>query len=113
MSQIEGLWTAEIGSLGGWSVGGCRDIRTRAFVWRRDQHYFVGRYELKGRVLTAEARSFHFHGPALNAFGDIAPDFRIAIKGRLVADFIDGEIERIDPPGATLPFRLIWRSALG
>ena len=110
--EIDGLWTAEVGSFGGWTRGGIVIFANGRLLGGGDHYYCIGHYELRGHILVGEARSLHFHGTAQNAFGDTAPDFRFSIKGRRSTDFIDGEVHRIDQPAPSLPFRLIWRAPL-
>jgi hypothetical protein len=112
MQSVDGLWSAEFGTLNGWTNGGVIMLDKGRLLGGGEHYYCVGRFDLRGHVFTAEARCSHFHGPTMNAFGHTLPIFYLTVKGRLVGDFIDGEMHQSDQPGQKLPFRLVWRAGL-
>src|SRR5689334_14245851 len=98
MQNVEGLWTAEIKSLDGWTNGGVVVLDKGRMFGGGEHFYVVGRYDLHDRVFTGDAHCSHFNGPSVNAFGDTSPDFRLTLRGRWVSDFIEGEMHRPDRP---------------
>lgn len=112
MQRVDGLWSAEFNTVNGWASGGVVILDRGRLLGGGDHYYCVGHFDLRGHVFAGEARCSHFHGPTVNAFGNTLPLFHVTIKGRLVGDFIDGEMHQSDQPGQVLPFRLVWRAEL-
>ena len=112
VGQIDGLWTAEFGSLSGWTSGGIVVLDKGRLFGGGDHYYCLGRYTTHGRVFAGDARCSHFHGPVFTVFGDTLSDFHLGFRGRWLDDLIDGEMHRTESPGTTLPFRLMWRAGL-
>jgi hypothetical protein len=108
--SIEGLWTFEAISHDGWPAGGVVVLIGGRLLGGSNRYYYVGTYREHGYVFEGEARLFHFQGPALNAFGDTTPDYRVLFRGRRLSDVIDGEAYRPESPQTKRAFRLLWRA---
>ncbi len=108
--SIEGLWTFEAVSINGWPVGGAVVLIGGRLLGGGNQFYYVGSYRERGHVFEGEARLSHFTGPAVNAFGDTTPDYRVLFRGRRMSDVIDGEAYRPESPQVKRAFRLLWRA---
>ncbi len=76
------------------------------------QYYSLGQYKVHSGVFEGTGRCAHFHGPAVNIFGDALPDFHITFKGRVFTDLIEGELHRPEEAGMRVPFRLVRRARL-
>ena len=102
MTEVEGLWTAEVQAVGGWTGSGVIVLRDGKMLGGGNSFFFVGTYEVRGGKLEGEGRSFHYQGPFANAFGDTAPDFRFRLSGRLRGEDIAGKVHRAERPDLVL-----------
>jgi hypothetical protein len=115
MTRMEGLWTVEVDSVSGWSLGGVLVFEAGRILGGGDRYYCLGHYEEHGDKVRGEARCFHFHGPVFNAFGGTLLDFRITFSGRHAGEVFEGKVHSDHPatnPEMKLPFRLFWRADL-
>ena len=112
MKSVDGLWTAEFGTVNGWTSGGILILDKGRLFGGGDRYYCVGFFKLHEKRFSGEIMCHHFHGPTVDAFNTTLSDFNLSFRGRLMSDFIDGQMHHSDLPGQTLPFRLVWRATL-
>jgi len=110
MNDAEGLWTIEGETMMGSSGAGIIVLNDGRMLGGGAKFFWVGGYSIDNRKFIADARCFHFHGPATSAFGDSAPDFRLKMRGTCSGDRIDGDVERSDLAGRKLRFQMIRRA---
>ena len=96
-TNYEGIWSLQIGSDFGWRTSGILILENgRA----------LGGNEGKLRISV----HLHYYRSPRFLFGVKEKDLDLLLVGKRLQDTVEGQAERRNMPGMTLPVRLTWRA---
>ena len=110
--SYEGIWSIQIGSDFGWQTLGILVLENGRALGGGDRAYSRGTYEATETTLRMSLH-VHFYRSPRTLFGVMDKDIELELEAERLQDTLEGQAERPDMPGVSLPVRLTWRAPIG
>ncbi len=108
-TNYEGIWSLQIGSDFGWRTSGILILENGRALGGNDRAYAYGAYEESEGKLRISVHLHYYRSPRF-LFGVKEKDLDLLLVGKRLQDTVEGQAERRNMPGMTLPVRLTWRA---
>ncbi len=109
--NYDGIWSIQIGSDFGWQTLGILVLENGRALGGGDRAYSLGTYEASETKIRMSLH-VHFYRSPRTLFGVTDKDIDLHVEGERLQDTLEGQVERPDMPGLSLPVRLTWRASI-
>ncbi|MCH8098263.1 MAG: hypothetical protein IID53_14440 [Proteobacteria bacterium] len=107
----EALWSIQFESGAGYVGAGVIVLETERLFGGDGQYFYLGKYEIHGKQISAEITVTHYAGQPLSVFGT-DQKFDMHLSGTLRGDTIKGVGTRVDDPKRSIRAILTRRALL-
>ena len=107
----EALWSIEFVSDAGSVGAGVIVLETERLFGGDAQYFYIGKYEIEGKQISAEITVTHYAGEPFSVFGTDR-QFDMHLSGTLRGDTIEGVGRRVDDPKRSMKAILTRRALL-
>lgn len=111
MLELEALWSAEFQTNNGYAGAGVVVFESGRIYGGDASYYYLGSFQVKDGVVTADIDVVHYSGPLNNVFGPLK-HVDLTVSGQLDSQVFTVSGTAAQAPGLTIVIRLTKRAVL-